>query len=547
MTFRIKLAVALLVPGIAAGQAAAQLDPVEVAQLLPGDILFEHRFGHGVAISGEFALVSALTDNTGNGVASGSVRVFQSVSGEWQEIQTLAGAHPFENFGDAVAISGDWALIGASSHDVDDLNAVGAAYFYEWDGTAWVNRQTILPDPIEENFHFGWHVAMADDVAVVTAWNSDTDNEAVFIYRRDGSTWEEEAAFHDTGTPLGGFGQSVAISEDFVLAGDDWNNVVAVFHRAGGEWEQEESIPVPSGSTVAFGFSVAVEGDVAVIGAPVSESNQGRAYVYRRTSGEWVLEETLLSDTLHEFAGFGYCVAISGPTIAVSATGGDDDPNGTVHLFRYSGGSWVEQPATLRPSQPEQTGAFGYSLDLHGSLVIVGVSHGGIQGAIADPTYIFDTQSGAIASIMEDFSIKRGELMAGSTGRLPDSDNKRLTIQSEFEPGADPPYTMIAIVKLRTTVENPSVLHVIVEGKLDQNDGTAKLLLYDWTLGKWKRIRTYAIGRTEAGELVLDLDGSRYVKASGLIKLRIRHEKVTSSNGDPFISSTDQVEVLVRD
>ena len=42
------------------------------------------------------------------------------------------------------------------------------------------------------------------------------------------------------------------------------------------------------------------------------------------------------------------------------------------------------------------------------------------------------------------------------------------------------------------------------------------------------------------------LNAAKYISASGVIKLRIRHQKVTSSNGDPFRSLIDHVQALVR-
>ena len=49
---------------------------------------------------------------------------------------------------------------------------------------------------------------------------------------------------------------------------------------------------------VFFGGSVSISGDYAIVGAPgddVNESNQGSAYVFKRTGTSWVQEAKLLS------------------------------------------------------------------------------------------------------------------------------------------------------------------------------------------------------------------------------------------------------------
>lgn len=144
------------------------------------------------------------------------------------------------------------------------------------------------------------------------------------------------------------------------------------------------------------------------------------------------------------------------------------------------------------------------------------------------------------------FTVQTGEHASGNTAKLRESDNDRLKVDADFINGGNPPYVMLLEVKLKTDVANPTDLAILVEGKLSQNGGTAKLYLRNWTQGGWTRIATDAIGKSESTQEVGGLNPNKFINGSGIIRLRIEHTKATSSNGDPFRSLIDHVQALVR-
>jgi len=150
------------------------------------------------------------------------------------------------------------------------------------------------------------------------------------------------------------------------------------------------------------------------------------------------------------------------------------------------------------------------------------------------------------AARVANFAVQTGTHIAGNAGRLRTSDNRFLKVESEFIQGGEPPYVMIVEVKLKTQEVDLTDLQILVEGKLSQNGGTSKLYLRNWAQGGWTRIATDPIGKTEMIQKVGGLDPDKYISASGVIKLRIKHTKTTSSNGDPFRSLIDHVQALVR-
>ena len=118
------LAPLFLVAAVAPLVARAQ--PVQL-KLTASDANARDRFGVSAAVSGDVAVVGAAYDD-GRGVDSGSAYVFRRVGGAWVEEQKLTASDgaSHDEFGHAVAVSGDVAVVGAE-YDSDRGRASGSA------------------------------------------------------------------------------------------------------------------------------------------------------------------------------------------------------------------------------------------------------------------------------------------------------------------------------------------------------------------------------------------------------------------------------------
>ena len=85
-------------------------------------------FGYSVAISGDLVIVGARYDDSG--YRSGSAYIFSRSGTNWtQQAKLLASdGSTSQDFGGAVSISGDTAIVGAQNH----ITSGGAAYIYEF-------------------------------------------------------------------------------------------------------------------------------------------------------------------------------------------------------------------------------------------------------------------------------------------------------------------------------------------------------------------------------------------------------------------------------
>ena len=87
--------------------------------------------GTAVALDGDTALVGSPTAQAEPGVQSVAVGVYRLVGGVWQAEAVLAPAGAAGNFGMALSISGDVAVIGASSSIATTI------YTYSRTGSVW--------------------------------------------------------------------------------------------------------------------------------------------------------------------------------------------------------------------------------------------------------------------------------------------------------------------------------------------------------------------------------------------------------------------------
>jgi len=143
-------------------------------------------FGRSVAVTGDMAVVgSSRADDLGTD--SGSAEVFVRSAGVWTSEATLVASDGAagDRFGEAVALSGNIAVIGAFGHD-DPFNGSGAAYVFVRTLTGWVEGAKLLASDSEATNWFGRSVSVSGRTAIVGADNGDGrrgDTGTAYVYR----------------------------------------------------------------------------------------------------------------------------------------------------------------------------------------------------------------------------------------------------------------------------------------------------------------------------------------------------------------------------
>jgi len=200
------------------------------------------NLGLSVSISGNYIIGGAWGSpfdvNIENKMESaGAAYIFERSSTGWKQAQKLVASNrtPYDEFGYSVAISGNNAIVGARrttfTADENSYAYTGTAYIFSRNSNGgWGEVLKVIPEDRKAEDRLGTSVAINGDYAIIGSPSNDVINSgdgAVYVYWQSGDgiwTQSQKLSSSDNGT-FAGMGISVAISEDFIIAG------AAIEHR----------------------------------------------------------------------------------------------------------------------------------------------------------------------------------------------------------------------------------------------------------------------------------------------------------------------------
>jgi hypothetical protein len=249
---------------------------VQEAKLTSGDLSVGANLGAAVSISGDTVAVGAPFDSE-RGILAGAAYVFRHGPSGWlQEAKlTASDASDVTFFGSSVAVSGDTVVVGAHAAGL----YTGAAYVFRRGTSGWVEEAKLLPTDAQVGMRFGEAVAIDGDTAAMGANAGNIlggDRQAAYIFGWDGVAWNEEAKLSPgSASPGSLFGAAVSLRCDLLLVGAPFDTFagsyvgsVFFFRRTRSGWVEEAKLTscMPMDEDT-FGFSVGLDEDHAVVGA----------------------------------------------------------------------------------------------------------------------------------------------------------------------------------------------------------------------------------------------------------------------------------------
>ncbi len=341
-------------------------------------------FGGSVAIDGDVAVVSAMTDAGASQSGSGSVYVFERSNGVWAPFQTLSvGSNMQYRFGFSVAVSGSVIVIGAPG-DASLGSAAGAAYVFKRGASNWAQVAKLTATSGAASEIFGYSVAVEGDMIVVGAPETDiagivdTGRVSVFTPTGTGGAWiqsDSMAAGNGENSMGLKFGTDVAIGGGVIAVGT-LKDAVYVFEKAGMYYTRTGKITaatVGSNTALDFGTFLDIDGQHLVIGAP-STTVTGEVYVLEK-AGAWATTYKKLTATdVTADAQYGSSVAIrNGHVLVGSALAGSTDAGAAYFFVRQSDGTY--KPATkLTASDGSANDQLGFAAAMSSTDLIVGAA-----------------------------------------------------------------------------------------------------------------------------------------------------------------------------
>jgi hypothetical protein len=345
-------------------------------------------FGTSVALQGNLLAVGAIGEDSSetqitnlppassdnSAELSGAVFVYRKSSGQWNQEAYIkaANASSSSQFGYSVALSSDTLAVGAhqedSGHNTITNGPVppstslqgnsGAVYLYRKTTTGWAQEAYIKAVNVGANDEFGSSVALSGELLAVGAPREDSQQTSI----SNNLTADSSNTKSDSGA-------------------------LYLYRRSGTQWEQEAFIKAAnSDATDQFGSSVALSGSTLAVGAPNEASEQatltngstasdnnatparGAVYVYRRLGSSWSQEAYVKASSSNCGEKFGTSVSLSGDTLAGGADGCAGSTGGFFALFKNT--SRMYDPDVRITGKTQTSISFAWGNNLGGASTV---------------------------------------------------------------------------------------------------------------------------------------------------------------------------------
>ncbi|WP_369795332.1 fibronectin type III domain-containing protein [Bacteriovorax sp. BSW11_IV] len=391
-------------------------------------------------------------------------RVISRLNG-WYQSAFIKAANVSGNalFGDSVKLDGDTLAISAPGQESSQTTITngtgtptdtlapnsGAVYIYRKSGNDWTQEAFIKANNAETNDNFGASIDLQGDYLIVTAPNEDTetntiwnysnnennnrssDSGAVYVYKRTGTNWEQEAFikapnFQSTDK----FGDSISIDGNTIVVGVSQEDsatiqivhapdpileystssnrgAVYIFGKDGsGKWQFEAYIKRTYDSSDYLGTKVFTKDNLIFATSPGDDSsfngilsgsvetsddvtNSGAVFVFAKgEDNKWSQEAFIKASNNSSNDIFGTSISYSNNYLAVGAEEDDSNQNtitngdtnaststlssnsGAVFVYKRDNKTW-KQHAYIKPSNVNSNDNFGHAVSISGNLLAV--------------------------------------------------------------------------------------------------------------------------------------------------------------------------------
>ena len=318
----------------------------QIGSDIDGEGTDEH-FGISVAISGNGSIIAAGAPYHNND--KGHVKIYENISGTWTQIGSeIEGPNNNNKFGISVSLSNDGSIVAIGSHENSSGQATGTVTVYQNISGTWTQIGSDI-DGDSNGDKFGQAISLNSAGSIIAIGASQEDNSGgsggyARVFENISGTWTQvgsDLTATNSGDRMGGYhGVSLNAAGD-VLAlgatrnddvGSDAGHVRVFEYSISSGWTQLGSTINGDAADDYFGWSVDLvhTGTGLVVSAPGNDgggSSSGQVKVFENILGTW----TQIGSSVHGASGDGITksVTVSGDasTFAYgSITGGYVQP-----------------------------------------------------------------------------------------------------------------------------------------------------------------------------------------------------------------------------
>jgi FG-GAP repeat/IPTL-CTERM motif len=357
------------------------------------------RAAFGARMAGSDRFVAIRSKFSDPNDVAGAVHLYEYMepAQRWHFLQTISPPDVEGNhtFGDSLYLDGNRLIIGMPQ-DSAILSRQGSATVLEFDESTstWNEKATLRPGDELGSMAFGEAVAISGNLALVGAPGRQTGVTFVFRYDETLQEWVEfQKLFLESRRANDSFGRATAITGSSLFVGAVNFNVAELkreiaiyvfdFSAETNQWQQSDRL-VPELAATNFdtrSMSISVAEGVLAVGIHQDNthtSSTGSASFFRRNpqSGSWTFEYQAQPMDLQSGDWFGYSIDTDGHYVVVGAPLADLPTSnaGAAYLFHYSEEeqSWKQASKLHRADEMDGTWGLGWAASLASNSVVLG-------------------------------------------------------------------------------------------------------------------------------------------------------------------------------
>jgi FG-GAP repeat len=185
-------------------------------------------FGNSVSISGTNAIIGASNKTISGNGNQGKAYIFSLSAGSWVQIGsgiTASDGTFADNFGLSVSINGDYAIVGSPSRTVNGNSNQGKVYVFYFNGSTWIQQASLIATDGSSSDFLGFPVSISGNYAIIGASSktisANSGQGAAYIYQNVNGTWLQlQKVTNPGGNTNFNFGYGAAIDAGRFLIGE---------------------------------------------------------------------------------------------------------------------------------------------------------------------------------------------------------------------------------------------------------------------------------------------------------------------------------------
>ncbi|OUU06989.1 MAG: hypothetical protein CBC00_09935 [Verrucomicrobia bacterium TMED40] len=268
-----------------------------------------------------------------------------------------------------------------------------------------------FPDIVNQEASFGISVVIDEsNQTIVGAHQEDDKLGKIYLLDRLADLSVNQVAEISPPENLGrmSFGSFLASSGTFLAVGapdtNSFQGKVYLYEKTDGNYSIDANLSDPNGqANDTFGSGLSLHGTSLVVSSPqkLSGLGPGKVILFERNSStsQWDISKTFWSDSNQTDEYFGNDLALSSNYLLIGAPREDDGSNGTdsgaAYLFEKNSTTqiWSSEATRFSPSSLSPNDEFGHSVALWDNYAFIGAKNGGDSNDTG-VVYVFEKEDG---------------------------------------------------------------------------------------------------------------------------------------------------------